>query len=165
MSIIEMNDVVLGQYVANPNGQGEAKRSYRDEPGVAKGTTVPTFALVTIHIDNDRWRGVPFFIRAGKALNESRVEVRVQFKDLDKDLFPGQTRRNMTIFRVQPNEAVYQRINIKRPGMGFSLEETELDLTYGTRFHVRQLLCIGFRSLSIDFPSRMLFFRTLMSDF
>jgi glucose-6-phosphate 1-dehydrogenase len=51
-------------------------------------------------------------------------------------IFKGQEKRNMTIIRVQPNEAVYQRVMIKKPGMGFSLEETELDLTYSTRFQV-----------------------------
>ncbi|CAG2115423.1 unnamed protein product [Medioppia subpectinata] len=41
----------------------------------------------------------------------------------------------MTIIRIQPNEAVYQRLNIKRPGMSNELIETELDLTYATRFY------------------------------
>ena len=136
MATIDIKDVVLGQYVGNPNGEGKSKIGYLEETGVKKGSTTASFALVALHINNDRWKGVPFFIRAGKALNESRVEVRVQFKEVANDIFGGQSKRNMTIFRVQPNEAIYQRINIKKPGMGFSLEPTELDLTYSTRFHV-----------------------------
>jgi len=136
MANLDIKDVVLGQYVANPNGEGEALIGYLDDPTVPKGSTTSTFALTVLHIDNPRWKGVPFFIRAGKALNESRVEVRIQYKDVTGGIFGGQEKRNMTIIRVQPNEAVYQRVMIKKPGMGFSLEETELDLTYSTRFKV-----------------------------
>jgi glucose-6-phosphate 1-dehydrogenase len=137
MATLEMKDVVLGQYVGNPNGEGEAKIGYLEDPTVKnKASTAATFSLTVLHIDNPRWKGVPFFIRAGKALNESRVEVRIQYKDVAGGIFKGQEKRNMTIIRVQPNEAVYQRIMIKKPGMGFSLEETELDLTYSTRFQV-----------------------------
>jgi glucose-6-phosphate 1-dehydrogenase len=137
MATLEMNDIVLGQYVGNPNGEGEAKIGYLDDPTVKnKSSTAATFSLTVLHINNPRWKGVPFFIRAGKALNESRVEVRIQYKDMTGGIFNGQEKRNMTIIRVQPNEAVYQRVMIKKPGMGFSLEETELDLTYSTRFQV-----------------------------
>lgn len=134
MANLDMKDIVLGQYVGNPNGEGEALLGYLDDKTVPKGSTTATFSLTVLHINNDRWKGVPFFIRAGKALNESRVEVRIQYKDVAAGIFGGQEKRNMTIIRVQPNEAVYQRVMIKKPGMGFSLEETELDLTYSTRF-------------------------------
>jgi glucose-6-phosphate 1-dehydrogenase len=139
MATLDINDVVLGQYVGNPNGEGEAKISYQDDPSVTavvKNSTAATFSSTVLHINNERWKGVPFIIRAGKALDESRVEVRIQYKDVDAGIFGGQEKRNITIIRVQPNEAVYQRVMIKKPGMGFSLEETELDLTYSTRFQV-----------------------------
>ncbi|CAG2108846.1 unnamed protein product [Medioppia subpectinata] len=136
MKDLAMEDIVLGQYVGNPKGVGDATKGYTEDDTVKdKNSTTATYSLVTLHIDNDRWRGVPFFIRSGKATDESRVEVRVQYKPLAEDLFNGQAKRDMTIIRIQPNEAVYQRLNIKRPGMSNELIETELDLTYATRFY------------------------------
>lgn len=138
---LDIKDVVLGQYVANPNGDGEALTGYLDDPTVTnKNSTTATFSFTVHHINNNRWRGVPFFILAGKALNESRVEIRIQYHPVEGNIFVGEERRNMTIIRIQPNEAVYQRVMIKRPGMGFSLEETELDLTYSSKFKVSSIL-------------------------
>jgi glucose-6-phosphate 1-dehydrogenase len=134
---VGIKDVVLGQYVGNPDGEGEAKTSYTDDETIKdKSTITATFCLIVLHINNDRWKGVPFLIRAGKALNESRVEVRIQHKTVANGIFSGQERPNRTVLRIQPNEAVYQRVMIKKPGMGFSLEESELDLTYSQRFKV-----------------------------
>lgn len=71
------------------------------------------------------------------ALNESKAEVRIQFKEVSGDIYPeGQLKRTELVIRVQPNEAVYIKLMSKKPGMGFSVEETELDLTYGYRYKV-----------------------------
>ncbi|CAG2111417.1 unnamed protein product, partial [Medioppia subpectinata] len=151
IEVLDVKDIVLGQYVGNPKGEGESALGYLDDPGVPADSTAATFSLVVLHINSDRWRGVPFFIRSGKALNESRVEVRVEFKGYDQssDLFGGQSKPNRIVWRLQPNEAIYQRINIKRPGLGFALEETELDLTYSTRYH-RAVLPDAYERLLMD---------------
>ena len=71
------------------------------------------------------------------ALNERKAEVRIQFKDVPGDIFtPGLVKRNELVIRVQPNEAVYMKMMTKTPGMGFTCEETELDLTYHSRYKV-----------------------------
>ena len=71
------------------------------------------------------------------ALNERKAEVRVQFKDVPGDIFaPGAVKRNELVIRVQPNEAVYMKMMTKTPGMSFTCEETELDLTYHSRYKV-----------------------------
>ncbi len=77
-------------------------------------------------------------------MNEKKAEIRVQFRDapgamFDEDLQEndpnGKLARDELVIRVQPNEAIYLKLNTKRPGeMGFSIEETELDLTYGERY-------------------------------
>ncbi|VDP20243.1 unnamed protein product, partial [Soboliphyme baturini] len=132
MKPIELQNVVLGQYVGDPNAQDkEARLGYRDDPSVRKDSRTPTYALAICMIHNERWEGVPFFLRCGKALNEPKAEVRVQYKDLLRDIFPtGQIKRNELVIRVQPNEAVYTKLMCKKPGMSFDLDETELDLTY-----------------------------------
>jgi glucose-6-phosphate 1-dehydrogenase len=62
-------------------------------------------------------------------LNEKKAEIRIQFRDAPGGMF------DELVIRVQPNEAIYLKVNTKRPGeMGFSIEETELDLTYNERY-------------------------------
>lgn len=71
--------------------------------------------------------------RCGKALNERKAEVRIQYREPSGDIFDGQCKRNELVMRVQPGEAIYVKMMTKAPGMRFDLEETELDLTYGSR--------------------------------
>ena len=71
------------------------------------------------------------------ALNERKAEVRIQFKDVAGDIFPsGDVKRNELVIRVQPDEAVYLKMMTKSPGMSFGCEETELDLSYNSRYKV-----------------------------
>ena len=71
------------------------------------------------------------------ALNERKAEVRIQYNDVPGDIFEGKTKRNELVIRVQPGEAVYLKMMNKTPGMSFEMEESELDLTYGSRYKVR----------------------------
>src|SRR4029434_3523311 len=64
---LQPEDVVRGQF-----------RSYSDEPGVAKDSTTETFAALTLEVDSWRWRGVPFYIRAGKSMPVTCTEILVQ---------------------------------------------------------------------------------------
>eukprot|EP00049_Salpingoeca_infusionum_P007147 m.116164 g.116164 ORF g.116164 m.116164 type:complete len:739 (-) comp13597_c3_seq1:346-2562(-) len=126
-------DVILGQYVANPiEGVEESSRGYLDDETVPAGSKTPTFATAVFYINNDRWEGVPFVIKCGKALNEKKAEIRVQFKD-PPSLFE-EAPRNELIMRIQPNEAVYMKMCVKQPGMTFDVEQAELDLNYNSRF-------------------------------
>lgn len=70
------------------------------------------------------------------ALNERKTEIRIQFTDVPGDIFHGKTKRNELVIRVQPGEAVYVKMMNKTPGMSFETEESELDLTYGSRYRV-----------------------------
>ncbi|XLT12815.1 hypothetical protein HN51_058505, partial [Arachis hypogaea] len=60
---------------------------YRDDPTVPDDSNTPTFAAVILRIHNERWEGVPFILKAGKALNSRKTELRVQFKDVPGDIF------------------------------------------------------------------------------
>ena len=107
---------------------------YLDDPTVPKGSVTPTYAAAVLRINNERWDGVPFILRCGKALNERKAEVRIQYRDVPGDIFHGNAVRNELVLRVQPGEAIYCKVMTKTPGMSFQLEETELDLTYNTRY-------------------------------
>jgi len=63
---LTLNDVVLGQYVGNPEGEGEAKIGYLDDPTVPAGSVTPTYAAAVLRINNERWDGVPFILKCGK---------------------------------------------------------------------------------------------------
>ncbi|XP_046682296.1 glucose-6-phosphate 1-dehydrogenase isoform X3 [Homalodisca vitripennis] len=131
---LKLDDVVLGQYVGNPDGKGDEKVGYLEDPTVPNGSTTPTYCMAVLQIKNERWDGVPFILRCGKALNERKAEVRIQYNDVPGDIFSGKTKRNELVIRVQPGEAVYIKMMTKTPGMTFDMEETELDLTYGSRY-------------------------------
>ncbi|KJH50012.1 glucose-6-phosphate dehydrogenase [Dictyocaulus viviparus] len=149
---VESKNVVLGQYVANPEcARGlciaylksimidpEALMGYKDDKDVSPNSITPTYALAVLYVHNERWEGVPFFLRCGKALNENKAEVRVQFKEVNGDIYPpGELKRSEFVMRVQPNEAVYLKLMTKKPGMGFGVEESELDLSYNARYKER----------------------------
>ncbi len=76
------------------------------------------------------------FLPLPLALNERKAEVRVQFRDVPGDIFNGKTRRNELVIRLQPNEAMYLKLMTKEPGMSFEPMESELDMTYKSRFGV-----------------------------
>jgi len=125
---IEQADTLLGQYVA-----ANDKPGYLDDNTVPPNSVCPTFAATTLWIHNPRWEGVPFILKAGKALNESKVEVRIQFKDVTQGIFKD-VARNELVIRIQPNEAVYLKLNLKTPGLYTRAVPTEMDLTYKNRF-------------------------------
>ncbi|XP_018494491.1 glucose-6-phosphate 1-dehydrogenase [Galendromus occidentalis] len=134
ISPILMENLVLGQYVGDPKGLGEKSQGYLDDPTVPRGSSTPTFATAVCYINNERWDGVPFILRCGKALDERKAEVRIQYRDVPGDIFAGQAKRNELVMRVQPGEAVYVKFMNKSPGMSFEMEETELDLSYNNRY-------------------------------
>jgi glucose-6-phosphate 1-dehydrogenase len=63
---VKLEEIVLGQYVGDPEGEGEAKLGYLDDPTVPKGSVTATYALAVLKINNERWDGVPFILRCGK---------------------------------------------------------------------------------------------------
>merc|ERR1719169_375049 len=77
------NGVFLGQFTANSwtvSGETHEEPGYLDDKTVPKGSKCPTFAAIVLRINNERWSGVPFLMKAGKGLDERLGEVRVHFK-------------------------------------------------------------------------------------
>jgi len=96
---IIVDDVFLGQY-----------EGYTDDPTIEnKDSNTPTFAAIRCFVQNPRWAGVPFIMKAGKALNERKAEMRIQFKDAPASefLFDKKCPRNELVMRLQPDEAIY----------------------------------------------------------
>ncbi|XP_064607109.1 glucose-6-phosphate 1-dehydrogenase-like isoform X2 [Liolophura sinensis] len=134
---ITMENVVLGQYTGDPEGEGDAKQGYLDDPTVPKGSVTPTYACAGLFVKNERWDGVPFILKCGKATNERKAEVRIQFREVPGDIFTkGELKRNELVIRVQggQGEAVYMKMMVKKPGMSIESTESDLDLTYNRRY-------------------------------
>ncbi len=138
------DDIVLGQYVGNELSQTEdKKRGYKDDEKVPNDSKTPTFATIAFHIDNDRWEGVPFIMRCGKATNEVKDEIRFEFKGINPAmgrLFKNEPiERNELVIQLKPKEKIALRITGKHPGMGMELENTELDLNYASKYSKESL--------------------------
>lgn len=73
---LTLDDVVVGQYTKNDSGD----EGYLDDPTVPAGSICPTFCQAHIQVHTPRWAGTPFIMKAGKALEERRAEIRIQFK-------------------------------------------------------------------------------------
>ncbi len=114
-------DLVRGQYIG-----------YRDEKGVASDSDVETFSALRLFIDSWRWAGVPWYLRAGKRLPASVVEVQVQMQPPPQRLFddsgPAGGRANYFRFRLQPEAAIALAARVKRPGKEFVGVQRELYL-------------------------------------
>ena len=133
---LELDDLVIGQYVA-PTGDGAGRKSYRAETGVAPDSRTPTYAAAVLRVNNSRWKGVPFVVECGKALDEQLAEICIQFHAVPRNIFACELPElpaNELVIRVQPDEAIFFRVVNKVPGLKMRLEATELNLRYRTAF-------------------------------
>jgi glucose-6-phosphate 1-dehydrogenase len=133
---VRLEDLVLGQYTEG-EFQGEHHCAYRDEQGVAPDSTMPTYCAVKLRVNNRRWDGVPFYITAGKALDEHHTLIRIQFRNVPANLFSRDIEElppNQLVIRVQPDEAIFFKIVNKTPGLTSKLVESQLNLRYQAAF-------------------------------
>ena len=116
------NELVLAQY-KDGEIDGEKVCSYRDEQGVDPSSLIPTYASFKMYVDNHRWKGVPFFMRAGKRLDQKMTRIIVQFKDLKHSIFNNvicsDLNANRLTFYIQPVEKITLSFETKNPGSSF----------------------------------------------
>ena len=129
-------NVVRGQY-GRGFIKGEEVVAYREEPDIAKDSKVETYVAMKVQIDNWRWSGVPFYVRAGKRLSRRVTEIAIQFKKVPHSLFnapDGGISQNVLAVRVQPDEGIAIRFITKEPGNATVLRDVAMDFRYGTAF-------------------------------
>lgn len=142
MAPVKLEDTVLGQYRSR-TANGATLPGYLDDPTVPSGSLTPTFAACAVFIDNARWDGVPFLLKAGKALHSRVAEIRVQFRHVPGNLYRNKLgidldkATNELVIRIQPNEAIYLKINNKVPGLGLRIDTSRLDLSYQSRYRAQ----------------------------
>lgn len=139
MQPVKMEDVVLGQYKAHATEE-KVLPGYTDDSTVPSNSLTETFAACAVFIDNPRWDGVPFLLKAGKALHSRVAEIRVQFRHVPGNLYRNKLgidldrTTNELVIRIQPDEAIFLKVNNKLPGLGLNIDMTRLDLTYKSKY-------------------------------
>jgi glucose-6-phosphate 1-dehydrogenase len=130
---------VTGQYAAGAAG-GQPVAGYAHELGRASGTE--TFVALKAHIDNWRWKGVPFYLRTGKRLAARQSEITIQFKPVPHSIFSAgpasdDLKANRLVIRPQPHENIRLTMMAKQPGLdrdGLHLREVPLDIGLANAF-------------------------------
>ncbi|XP_024515928.1 glucose-6-phosphate 1-dehydrogenase, chloroplastic [Selaginella moellendorffii] len=137
-----LDDVVLGQYKESVSKGGSSRvPGYLSEQDVPADSLTPTFIASVLYIDNGRWDGVPFLIKAGHGLIKHKQEIRIQFRGVpgnlyrDKFGFNIDLATNELVLRVHPDEAINLKINNKVPGLGLQLDSSELNLLYRDKYN------------------------------
>jgi glucose-6-phosphate 1-dehydrogenase len=142
-------DVVLGQYDQGAI-DGAPVPAYRDEHDVPDDSDTETFAALRLRVNNWRWQGVPFYLRAGKRLPEKLTQIAVRFRRAPVALFqpdgdpcaPNTTDceadPNELLITLQPNEGFDLRFEVKAPGAGMNggmeLDTQQLSFAYEDAF-------------------------------
>jgi glucose-6-phosphate 1-dehydrogenase len=128
---------VRGQYGPGKMG-GKEVPGYRQEPGVAKDSSTATYAAIKFSIDNWRWESVPFYLRSGKRLAKRVTEIAIQFKRPPLLLFKAcaveDLNPNVLVIRIQPDEGVSLRFEVKPPGPELCVSPLSLDFKYEEAF-------------------------------
>jgi glucose-6-phosphate 1-dehydrogenase len=127
MTPIDAHRAVYGQY-----------RGYRDETGVAPNSNTETFAAVEVSVDNWRWAGVPFYLRTGKKLAESRQLVTLAFRAPPRQMFRDVRSRSFNhdhlTIDLGPNEGLRLSFLAKAPGPTIELDQAQMDFRYKGSF-------------------------------
>ena len=132
--------IVRGQYTASVI-DGKIIPGYRNEKDVFKVSRTETFAAMKVFVDNWRWGGVPFYIRAGKRLPTRVTEVVIHFKKTPHFLFSEESKHsagaNQLILRIQPNEGIVMKFGLKIPGSGYRIQNVNMDFHYSELADIR----------------------------
>jgi glucose-6-phosphate 1-dehydrogenase len=138
---IEPDAAVRGQYGPGRVCDADAI-GYREEENVAAKSQTPTYAAMRFAIDNWRWQGVPFYLRAGKRLAATGTEIVIRFRRPPLMLFPAevgeQLAPNVLVARIQPREGISLCFDVKVPGMAMQARSVEMDFAYAEGFGVQE---------------------------
>jgi len=112
---VSAEESVTGQYRGGASG-GQIVPGYDEELG--RDSDTETFVALKAHVDNWRWRGVPFYLRTGKRLHERVTEIIVQFKQVPHSIFPdAKLTANKLVIGIQPQENITFTLMAKVPGI------------------------------------------------
>jgi len=131
--------VIRGQYTGSTI-RGTSVSGYRNEKGVDLDSKTETFVAIKFFINNWRWGGVPFYIRTGKRLPTRVTEIVIHFKRTPHHLFQRENTTlssNQMIIRIQPDEGILLKFDMKEPGSGFNIKNVNMDFHYTDLANIR----------------------------
>jgi glucose-6-phosphate 1-dehydrogenase len=121
--------VVRGQYTDGMvNGAPQA--AYRAEEHVIPASVTETYVAAKLLINNKRWKGVPFFLRTGKALQRQSSVIVIQFKDSPYKIFRDDVVPNRLVISIQPEQEISLLFESKIPGLQMKLTPVAMDFIY-----------------------------------
>ena len=136
-----IRDTVRGQYGAGAIG-GQPVVGYRSEKDVNPMSLRETYAAWKVQVENWRWAGVPFYLRAGKRLAKRVTEIAIQFKTPPISLFRQvgvmKQETNALILRIQPDEGIALKFGAKEPGPTMKVDPVTMDFRYSEFFGASQ---------------------------
>ncbi len=121
-------DIIRGQYTSSKT-KTKKFRNYIDTKGINKSSKTETFFACKLFIDNERWKDIPFFIRTGKRMPTKVTEIVVNFKK-NENVFSKNSETNMLIFRLQPDEGMLVKFNLKKPAEKSTIINKNLEFHY-----------------------------------
>ena len=132
---MKAEEIVRGQYRGGAS-TGKIVPGYDEELG--RDSDTETFVALKAHVDNWRWRGVPFYLRTGKRLHERVTEILVQFRCVPHSIFPGaRMTANKLLIGIQPEENISLSLMAKVPGLeqeGIALRSVPLNIAMPDAF-------------------------------
>jgi glucose-6-phosphate 1-dehydrogenase len=140
-------NVVRGQYTEG-EVQGQQRVGYRQEVQVAPDSKTETFVAARFFIDNERWKGVPFFLRTGKSMPRQSSVIMVQFKDNPHKIFKDDIVPNRLVISIQPELEIGLVFESKVPGLHMKLVPVEMDFMYTDNYS--QSLPEAYETLLLD---------------
>jgi glucose-6-phosphate 1-dehydrogenase len=132
-----LQSIVRGQY-RRGLADGRMLPGYHDEDGVAVDSKTETYIAAKFQVDNWRWAGVPFYLRTGKRLPKRISEIAIQFRRAPHMHLPdgkaSQPRSNVLVLRIQPDDGLALRMEVKVPGPGMRIRPVDMSFTYKEAF-------------------------------
>ncbi len=144
--------ILRGQYKEG-EVEGEKISAYRKERGVKKNSSTETYFAAKLFIDNSRWEGVPFYLRAGKALKEKKTQISVIFKEVPHSMFVDDIKENplepnVLTFGIQPQQGVFLKYQAKVPGSKMCIYPLQMNFNYADYYGVE--LSDDYETLLLD---------------
>jgi glucose-6-phosphate 1-dehydrogenase len=137
---IDSANTVRGQY-GRGVVDGSEVNGYREEDRVNPESQTETFTALKLEIENWRWAGVPFYLRAGKRMHKRATEITIEFKQPPMLLFDREHRGscediqpNLITMRIQPDEGISLRFGAKVPGPDMTVCPVNMDFNYSAAF-------------------------------
>jgi glucose-6-phosphate 1-dehydrogenase len=132
-----LQSIVRGQYCRGMV-DGRTLPGYHDEEGVAPDSKTETYIAAKVQVDNWRWAGIPFYVRTGKRLPKRVSEIAIQFRRAPHMFLPdgkaAHPPNNVLVLRIQPDDALALRIEVKEPGPGMHTRPVDMSFSYKEAF-------------------------------